>query len=308
MIAGGMRTIAIVGVLSFALSACGDKRVRTVCSGGVDGPLVAGAALFELDDYGTTDHCDSDGVDVADASIAPATRQSFAAGAGISLALPPGAHTIVLRAFADSGGTMAIGSGCAEVQLAAGGDFCVDLTLTAPADGGGSDGGSVGGDDGGCGVVCDSIHSLGPLCSPGGCTFAGCMASYIDCNQAPPNADGCECEGSACCNGACQTKHSDGLGDSFFDCVALGTRDPVQVAKAAAAWDATGNIDAAPRLYSDNKGTVQYICDRSTVRNACACWTWNGTGQYADAGRALSTNGKPTQCFIPFGATYPAWN
>jgi len=301
-----MRSTALVSVLGLALSACGDQRVHTVCSGGTDGPLVAGAALFELDDYGTSNHCE--GADVTDASIAPATRLSFAAGSAISLKLAPGAHTLVLRAFADSGGTMPIGSGCAEVQLAAGGDFCVDLALSPVAGGDGDGGGPVGSDDGGCGVVCDSIHSLGPVCSPGGCTFSGCMSGYVDCDKAAPNGNGCECAGNGCCNGACQTKHSDGLGDNFFDCVALGTQDAAQIAKAAAAWDATGVIDAAPRSYSDNKGTTQYICDQSTKRNACACWTMNGTGQYGGAGRALATNGKPSQCFIPFGSNFPTWN
>src|SRR4051794_7016142 len=121
-----MRRIALVcaPLVALVVSACGSPRAHTVCTGGVDGALVGQAALFELDDYGTTNHCA--GADVADAAIAPATRGSYVAGGGISISLPPGRHTLVLRAFSDSGGTTPIGSGCVELELAAGGDFCID--------------------------------------------------------------------------------------------------------------------------------------------------------------------------------------
>jgi hypothetical protein len=257
---GEMRaTIGMLAACSLALAGCGDQRAHTVCTGGTDGPVVAGAVLFELDDYGAGNQCD--GADVADPTVAPVTSHTFAAGAPISAALPPGAHTLVLRAFADSAGDTEIGSGCVDVNVSAGGDFCFDLSLTPTLDDGGDardlagGGGGGGGDDGGCAVT-----------------------------------------------------HSDGLGDTFVDCVALGTQNTTQAHKAAGAWDATGTTDALAKSYSDNKGSLLYICDQSTARNACACWTWNGTGQYAGAGRALATAGKPTQCFIPFNGTYPAWN
>src|SRR5262249_28039875 len=102
--------------------------------------------------------------------------------------------------------------------------------------------------------------------------------------------------------------HFDGLGDVWYDCVPLGTQDATQVYKAANAWDATGSISPMPRSYSDSKGTLNYICDQSTARNACARWVGNCTGQYAGPGRALATGGKPTQCFLPFGSSYPSWD
>jgi hypothetical protein len=250
--------------LAFALASCGDSGTRTACKGGVDSSLVTGAALFQLDDYGATNHCD--GNDVADGTIAPLSSHTFAPGAAISLPLPPGAHTLVLYAFADPSGDTPIGSGCVETTLAAGGDFCFDLML-APVDEPGSDGGAGGSGGGGGG---------------GG--------------------------GSGGSDGGCSVTHSDGLGDTFVDCVALGTQDTTQAHKAADAWDSTGSINALARSYSDNKGSLLYICDQSVARNACACWTWNGTGQYAGTGRALATAGKPSQCFIPFNGTYPAWN
>src|SRR5690242_9769339 len=103
-----MRASSCVAVLSaLALAGCGQKRAHSVCSGGLAGPVVAGAALFELDDYGATEHCD--GADVADGTIAPLTTHTFAPGTPISSSLPPGPHTLVLRAFADTGGGTPIG-------------------------------------------------------------------------------------------------------------------------------------------------------------------------------------------------------
>ncbi len=268
--ASSMRSSGVlVAVSALMIMSCGDKRAQTVCTGGVNGPVVEGAALFELDDYGTADHCD--GAVVADGTIAPVSTHTFVPGSAISLSLPPGAHTLVLRAFADAGGGTPIGSGCTEVQLAAGGNFCFDVTLTpvvaSDVDlgmGGGGGGGSGGGGGGGGGPM-----DLG--CAP--------------------------------------VTHDDGLGDNWVDCVALGTQNSTQVYKAANAWDATGTIDMPPRSYSDNKGSLLYICDRSATRGACACWTWNATGQYAGVGRALATNGAGgTKCFIPFNSTYPSWN
>jgi len=263
-----MRATAVLVCCSSVvlLAGCGDSRAHTVCNGGVDGPVVAGAVLYELDDYGTGNSCD--GSDVADGTIAPESTRSFAAGAAISLSLSPGRHTIVLRAFSDSAGAAELGSGCTEVTLAAGGNFCFDITLEPRAVVGGEDGGlDLGGNGGGGGGGGGGPSDLG--CAP--------------------------------------VTHFDGLGDVWYDCVPLGTQDATQVYKAANAWDATGTISAMPRSYSDNKGTLNYICDQSAARGACACWTWNTTGQYAGPGRALATGGT-TKCFIPFGSTYPSWN
>jgi hypothetical protein len=261
-----MRAIVVVVCgAALALGGCADKRAHTVCNGGVSGPVVAGATLFELDDYGDANQCD--GADVADGTIAPLSTRTFAVGSAISLSLPPGKHTIVLRAFSDTGGANELGSGCTEVTLSAGGDFCFDVTLEPKPDDGGAGGGGGGG-GGGSG-------------SDGG---------------SPPGDLGCT-----------PVTHFDGLGDNWYDCVPLGTQDATQAYKAANAWDATGTISPMARNYSDSKGTLNYICDQSTARNACACWTWNTTGQYAPVGRALATGGKPTQCFIPFGSSFTAW-
>ncbi len=264
-----MRVRWLVG-LALLVAGCGSGRAHSACAGGVAGPLVAAAAMFELDDYGAGHHCD--GADVADATSAPVSTHSFAAGAPISVSLAPGAHTLVVRAFADGAATMPLGSGCVDAQLAAGGDFCFDVTL-APVDGGAGAGGGGGGGFGGDG---------GGGSGGGGGLGGGDMS--------------------------CAVTHSDGLGDTFVDCVPLGTQDSTQAHKAADAWDATGTIDAQARSYSDSKGQIMYICDQSVARNACACWTWGGTGQYAGVGHAEASSGKPTQCFIPFSNAYPVWN
>jgi hypothetical protein len=298
-----MRTCSYIAALSVLVAVgCGDNVMRTVCTGGPTGPVVAGAALFELDDYGTLAHCR--GADIDDASVAPVTRRTFLAGSAISLQIAPGQHTLVLRAFSDAGGTDLLGSGCVEENLAPGAEVCIDMVLTA------RDPQCMLGtvdDCGACGAPCDRVRSDGAACNAGACSYTGCKAGFADCNGGAPNRDGCECEGSACCNTSCQTKHSDGLGDSFYDCVALGTYDATQAGKAAAAWDANGSIGNAMN-YSDNFGVVSYRCNHSTAKSMCACWTWGGSGNYAGPGRAIAFGPKSTSCNIPLGNMYPTWN
>jgi hypothetical protein len=102
------------------------------------------------------------------------------------------------------------------------------------------------------------------------------------------------CEGSACCGSACQFKHSNGLGQFFFDCVALGTYDATQAAEAAAAWSSTG----ADTSSFPCGGTTCYA--RQTTQ--CAVWCYNG----ADAGKvALNSSNQSCLCPGSGAATYP---
>src|SRR5262249_41278636 len=209
------------------------------------------------------------GADVEDASVEPVTRRTFLAGSAISLQLAPGQHTLVLRAFSDAGGTDFLGSGCAEENLTPGADVCIDMVLTAKTEQCTLD---TVDNCGACGAPCDRVRSDGAACTAGACSYTGCKAGFADCNRSAPDRDGCECEGSACCNTSCQTKHSDGLGDFFYDCVALATYDATQAGKAAAAWDPGGTISNAMN-YSDNFGVASYRCNRSMAKSMCACWT-----------------------------------
>jgi hypothetical protein len=71
---------------------------------------------------------------------------------------------------------------------------------------------------GACGATCTETHATGDSCNGTACAYA-CSANFQDCNAATGhNTDGCECAGTACCSGACQTSHTDGFGESFYDC------------------------------------------------------------------------------------------
>src|ERR1019366_646366 len=45
---------------------------------------------------------------------------------------------------------------------------------------------------GACGLACDLVNSIDAACTDTGCTYTGCSADWLDCDQTPPNAKGCE--------------------------------------------------------------------------------------------------------------------
>ena len=63
-----------------------------------------------------------------------------------------------------------------------------------------------------------------------------CNAGLQDCNGSKaPDTDGCECAGTGCCSGKCQTAHSNGNGQTFYDCAAGKTHNETQAGEACAA-------------------------------------------------------------------------
>jgi hypothetical protein len=132
---------------------------------------------------------------------------------------------------------------------------------------------------GGCGNVCDTVHSTGASCPAGACMYTGCMPGYIDCNQTAPNADGCECATPMCCNNACQPVHSNGLNSNvstqtytyLLMCQALGTPGnantyTMQMASLAAASWGPGT-----------DGTISCqgsSCVTRTGASSCATWCY----------------------------------
>ena len=80
---------------------------------------------------------------------------------------------------------------------------------------------------GACGRACAGAGALNvatATCSNSLCTST-CMPGHANCNLPAANKpdDGCECATPGCCTGgACQTVHSNGLGQNYFDC---GARD-----------------------------------------------------------------------------------
>lgn len=119
------------------------------------------------------------------------------------------------------------------------------------------------------GVCCRPDHAqCGSACA------LTCGTGWADCDGAPDT--GCECEGAACCaGGTCQVKHANGVGQSFFDCVATGTYNQTQATEACVAF--TGDATKCHQMLC---GSSPSVCsDGSTV--ACNCWMydWSGSGK-----------------------------
>jgi hypothetical protein len=137
-----------------------------------------------------------------------------------------------------------------------------------------------------CGAACDTVHSTGAACGASGCSYQGCAAGWSMCSAAAPNYGGCACNTPSCCGTSCQTIHSNGLGNSFYDCARLGTVDASTQAFEAcsASKDASAQCSGG---WTCSGSTTQFVCDApSTASKAtCArCWAYAGpqTGTVQD--------------------------
>jgi hypothetical protein len=161
---------------------------------------------------------------------------------------------------------------------------------------GGSDAGSTGADanptsgDAGSAVDGEGHGACTPLTSADKC-----------------GANGCECLTTGCCGTACQSAHSDGLGQPFYDCIALGTHTQAQAREACSVFTAdAGACKGSSACCDDPLGlciTVQStdaVC--GSASGQCHCWSYvgddSGTVQTPDAGCAE----------ICPSAGDPAWN
>ena len=157
----------------------------------------------------------------------------------------------------------------------------------------------------------DAPGDVPPSCNPvnGSCSngLLTCNPSFASCNGS--NADGCECATPACCGAACQTSHiacmlnnnpsspcTDGTGQHFYDCVALGTINSGQATKACAA--VTGNVSACS--LGSCPGNHSVVCSFDGGGN-CMCWEYSGT----QAGRMYKS--LNATCYCPT-STSPTWN
>jgi hypothetical protein len=164
-----------------------------------------------------------------------------------------------------------------------------------------------------CNAACDTTSSTGAGCNGTKCTYGGCAANRQNCDTSGVDSNGCECEGSTCCGSSCQTKHSDGYGDFWYDCVALKTYNQVQAEAAGQAWDPAGTFPATkdPLHYSDSKGTADAVCRNSVAKNACVCFLYGVTGNYAPylgTSYASKQSGTCQIGIVGQVAQYPPWN
>jgi len=157
---------------------------------------------------------------------------------------------------------------------------------------------------GACGRSCSMNHVLAPVCANRVCTST-CMPGYMNCLKPtnPTGDDGCECAGNACCPGStCQLSHSNGLGQTWFDCVALGTHTLTQ---AEAARNASTLVAVTDSTLACGDSTPA-VCRQTDT--TCACWGYmTGT---PNAGRVHLNGGAdptPTTCKCPVVGD-PTWN
>jgi hypothetical protein len=140
-----------------------------------------------------------------------------------------------------------------------------------------------------CGACTNSACSLPnavPDCPSGTCIIKSCAdKSHFDCDGKP--STGCECAGAdlkdganGCCAGGCQTQHQNGLGQPFYDCIALAAFSAQLAKDAATVFTPGGNaittfynpINCAP-------GATCVFCKRGANGNnpvECACWEYQG--------------------------------
>jgi hypothetical protein len=125
-----------------------------------------------------------------------------------------------------------------------------------------------------------------------------CVSGNCRCPKGPvAGCTGTCCAGGTqCCgNGACQTQHSNGLGQSYYDCNPLYSPGQTTLAAATAAADAW------------NAGTSFANCDAYCLarqtNTQCAVWCY---GISSFAGR-VALNTTNNVCLCP-SATSPTWN
>jgi len=161
---------------------------------------------------------------------------------------------------------------------------------------------------GACGATCTETHATADTCNGTACSYT-CGSGFQDCNAANEhNTDGCECAGTACCSGGtCQTAHSNGVGETFYDCIASGVYDINQATEACFAF--TGNAQyCMPGGYytctdMNDAGLGDMLCS-DTSPTACDCWGFSGAIQgHVSHGAAMMG------CACPYPTNiYPSWN
>lgn len=156
-----------------------------------------------------------------------------------------------------------------------------------------------------CGLACDTSHGIGARCTASGCTYSMCAGGWSNCNSAAPDTNGCECNTPACCGTSCQTVHDNGVGNSSYDCVALGTYTQAQAMEACTAY--TGVPSACVQIMCSSGSDGPLICSSGASNLNCVCWSYAGN----DIGHVFNGGGPPgpglQNCFCP-ATTDPMWN
>ena len=265
------------------------------------GGFAACAGLSGLDSY-TTAACatacdattgghapDNDGSNPAMEASEPepdATEESSPPGDDLDDS-GDGAESPDVLATLDSGGTVIEASTTDEASTAEA-STTMEAGMTAEAGpahdaGGTADAGGSGctatntvENCGACGASCNTSTGT-PLCNGVSCQYA-CDSNRVDCNAgAPPDTDGCECAGTACCGTVCETVHETGIPapTAYYTCTPTGNSTELE---ATAACLGVGGLGCAPQTAGcpGSSGLVQTNAVCGTVSGTCYCWSYAG--------------------------------
>jgi hypothetical protein len=147
---------------------------------------------------------------------------------------------------------------------------------------------------GACGAACDTKTGT-PSCDNGACSYA-CKTGHSDCSATGANTDGCECATPSCCGTGCQTTHSDGVGQTFYDCNDAGA--PTQAGALAACAAYTGDPSACSGGWTCNGSNTVSVCYDLPDAGGCGNYCWNYSG---------NNNGIVTDCSCP-GTKVGPWH
>lgn len=140
-----------------------------------------------------------------------------------------------------------------------------------------------------CGAKCDGTNASSTTCNGVACVYQ-CKAGFSDCADAAPDLNGCECATPACCGSSCQTTHSNGIGQSYYNCVDAGTYTQAQALKACTAYT-SDQFACQPAGCVGDAGDLM-VCGPPDA-GSCACWTYTGL----DTGHVYKSGSNT--CFCP---------
>ena len=150
-----------------------------------------------------------------------------------------------------------------------------------------------------CGSCSNACSYPGGLasCSTGSCALAGCKSGFANCDGQAAN--GCECMSAGCCpGGACQQTHTNGLGQSYYDCTAPGTYNAQQALEACTAF--TGDATQCDAITCSSGDLA--VCSDGSSSSACDCWIYSGS-----QATRVKTGGKAS-CSCSAHTSSPMWN
>ncbi len=148
-----------------------------------------------------------------------------------------------------------------------------------------------------CGSKCDPLNADDASCTGTTCQYA-CKTGFSNCDASAPDLGGCECPTPTCCGASCATTHNNGVGQSFYDCVAKGTYTQMQAGKACTAYTGNQFSCSAANCLSDAGDSV--VCGAADS-GSCVCWNYVGNNI-----SHVYKSGSGT-CFCP-GSSDPTWD